>query len=310
MSVADRTAKSREMRNMKNVVKLMNKGRSFDQNMMEVDWTKARVLPNLGYTFMPKEKGVRGYRIGIGGTISEILVPDHVREGIVILYIHGGGFVSGSASASRAYSSMLAGCTGYRVISAEYRLSPEYIFPAGLEDCYNILRVIRKKYPDYKIVIVGESAGGNMSLALALKARDRGRRSVAAVIVHSPLVDFTGSLDRSIHEVEDFTVVSGFEKPMCEIYAGNEDPKNPYISPIYGDYKGFPPVFITCDYNETLYADSLALYKKCRDAGVNVKMVQMKGAFHAYGTMGNRTPETERILVENALFMDEAIGLY
>lgn len=305
MSIAIRTATSKEMTKCKNVVRLLTKGREFDENMLTVDWTKARIIPNVSYTFLPKEKGVKGYRVPIAGTVSELLLPENVKDDVVILYIHGGGFVSGSASASRAYCSMLASFSGYRVISAEYRLSPENTFPDGIEDCYNILRVIRKKYPDSKLVLAGESAGGNLSLALALKARDRGRRSIAAILSHSPVVDFTGVLDRTQHEIDDFTVKEGFQEPMRIAYAGDADPTNPYVSPLYGDFSNFPPVFLTCDYNETLYADSMAIYKKCRDSKTPVKMVQMRGAFHAFATMGTRTPETERILIENISFIEE-----
>ena len=286
----------------------MTKGFEFDENMLTVNWSKARIVSKVGYTFIPKEKGVKGYRVRIGGTESEISIPENVKNDAIILYIHGGGFVSGSAFASRAYSSMLAKYTGYRVLSAEYRLSPENQFPDAIEDCYNILRVLRMKYPDAKIVLIGESAGGNLSLALGLKARDRGRRSIAAVIANSPLVDFTGSLARTEHEIDDFTVKPGFDIPMREAYVGSQNPKNPYISPVYGIYTNYPPVFLTCDYNETLFADSMAIYRKCRAAGVKVQMVQMKGAFHAFANMGTRTPETERILRDTAIFIENAMN--
>ena len=307
MSITIREATSKEMNRNKGIVKLLTKGREFDENMLTVDWEKARIIPNLGYTFMPKEKGVKGYRVRIAGTVSEISIPKEVKDDVIILYIHGGGFVSGSAAASRAYCSNLAKYTGYRVISAEYRLSPENKFPAGIEDCYNILRVIRKKYPDSKVVLAGESAGGNLSLALGLKARDRGRRSIAAVIAHSPLVDLTGFLDRSAHEIDDFTVFENFEQAMGIAYAEGQDLTNPYISPAYGDYTGYPPVFLTCDYNETLYADSMLIYRKCKAAGVKVKMIQMQGTFHAFATMGSRTPETEKILRETVDWIQRSL---
>lgn len=306
-TVSIRTATSKEMKRARDMVRLLTKGKEFDENMMDIDWPKLRKISNLGYTFIPKERGVKGYRIRIAGTVSELLLPENVSDDVIILYIHGGAFVTGSASASRAYSSMLAKYTGYRVISAEYRLSPECQFPDGIEDCYNILRVIRKKYPNSKVVLCGESAGGNLSLALALRARDRGRRSIAAVIVHSPLVDFTDSLDRSHHKIDDFMVKSGFLKPLRQMYVGEKNPENPYISPYFGDYRGIPPVFITCDYNETLYADSLAVYKKCKEAGSRVKMIQMKDTYHAFATLGSRTPETEEILIECSNFIEESI---
>lgn len=308
MSIMVRTATSVEMKKNKSIIRKMYSRKQFDENMLEVNWRAARKLSNLSYRFFPREDGVKGYRVRIGGTVSELSLPDNVKEGAVILYIHGGGFVSGSASASRSYASVLAKYTGYRVISAEYRLSPENKYPDALEDCYSILRVIRKKYPDYKVIIAGESAGGNMSIALALKARDRGRKSIAAVIVHSPLADLTGSLDRSEHEIRDFTIVPGFEKPMREAYVGQRDAESPYISPIFADFHGFPPIFITCDYNETLFADAMTIYRKCVDAGVRAEVVQMKNAFHAFATMGTRTPETEQILIDNADFIDQCLG--
>ena len=262
-----------------------------------------RQIIEMAQEYMAIEPNVEITPVMMGGIEGELHTPQGARDDAILIYIHGGGFVSGSASASRSYCSMLAAYTGFRVISAEYRLSPENKFPDGLEDCYNILRVIRKKYPDSKLVLAGESAGGNMSLALALKARDRGRRSIAAVIAHSPLVDFTGALDRTQHEIDDFTVKEGFIEPMRIAYAGDADPSNPYISPFYGDYKGMPPIFLTVDYNETLFADSMAIYRKCRAAETPVRMVQMKGTFHAFATMGTRTPETEKILRENTSFI-------
>ena len=120
MSIMVRTATSVEMKKNKSIIRKMYSRKQFDENMLEVNWRAARKLSNLSYRFFPREDGVKGYRVRIGGTVSELSLPDNVKEGAVILYIHGGGFVSGSASASRSYASVLAKYTGYRVISAEY----------------------------------------------------------------------------------------------------------------------------------------------------------------------------------------------
>ena len=123
----------------------------------------------------------------------------------------------------------------------------------------------------------------------------------------SPIVDFTGNLDRTEHEVDDFTVKAGCLKPLNQIYVANNNANNPYISPLFGDFKRFPPTYITCDYNETLYADSKALYEKCEQSKVDVELVEVKGTFHAFATIGTGTPETKQILEENIAFMKKYI---
>ncbi|MBQ8924177.1 MAG: alpha/beta hydrolase [Lachnospiraceae bacterium] len=312
MSIKIRQAKSKEIKKNIKVVKLMTRGMSFDENMSKVNWKAVRRISNIGYAFMPKEKGIKVYRINIGDTVSEISIPDISKanerdDEVIILYIHGGGFVSGSASSSRGYSSMLAKYLGYKVIAVNYRLAPEHPFPAGLDDCYNVVSDVLRRYPKSKLILVGESAGANLAIATALRAKDNGINRIVALIIHSPFMDFSASLNRDEHKVDDFTVKEGCLKSLNEIYVGDNDVKNPYISPIYGDYNGFPPTFITCDYNETLYADAVSLYRLCEEAGVNVEMIQMKGAFHAFATTGTGTPETKQILEECVEFMRENV---
>ena len=147
--------------------------------------------------------------------------------------------------------------------------------------------------------MIGESAGANLCVALALKDRTK----VSSVIVHSPFMDFTGSINREEHQIDDFTVKAGCLKALNDIYVKKEDNKNPYISPVFGDYKGFPATFITCDYNETLYADAKILYNKCFEENVDVTMIEMKNSFHAFATIGTGTPETRKILEENIDFI-------
>lgn len=302
MSIEIREAISEEMKKNIKIVKAMTGGMGFDENMAKVNWSAIRIISSFGYKFMPKEKGIKVRKINLSGVKAEISTPEKLTSDDVIMYIHGGGFVSGSASSSQAYCSMLAKYSGCRVIAVNYSLAPENPYPKGFRDCYNAYRSILSLFPDSKIAITGESAGGNLSLAITHRIIDRKLRKPACVIVHSPFVDFTDSLDRSEHEINDFTVKASCLKPLNDIYVKNHNPKNPYISPIYGDFSKFPPVFITCDYNETLFADSMAVYNKCKETGIDVRMVQMKGAFHAFATTGTAALETKKILMENIEF--------
>lgn len=305
MGIQIREAKSDEMIKNIHTVKQMTKGMGFDENMGKVNWPFVRMISNIGYQFMPKEKDVKFKKVRLGNVKAIFSEYKFSQNKNIIMYIHGGGFVSGSAAASKGYSSMLAKYSGCKVIAVDYALAPKYSFPHGFNDCFNAFCEITKLYPEAKIILVGESAGANLCLALGLKVKKKNK--VTCILVHSPFVDFTDSLDRNEHEIDDFTVKQGCLKPLRQIYVGKNEADNPFISPIFGDFAGFPPTFITCDYNETLYADAKALYTKCEQAGVEVELVEMKGAFHAFAPIGTGSPETKQILEENIAFVHKYI---
>ena len=150
-------------------------------------------------------------------------------------------------------------------------------------------------------------AGANLCLSVALAKKEL--KKISAVIVHSPLIDLSFALDHHMHEVNDFTVNEGGLEPMKRIYVGDADVKNPYISPMYGDFSGFPATFITCDYNETLYADADKLYEMCRQNDVKVELVELKGTFHAFPASGLELPETDRILDRSIEFIKEKLEI-
>ena len=237
MGIQIREAKSEEMQKNIRTVKQMTKGMGFDENMGKVNWSFIRVISKFGYQFMPKEKGVKYKKIRLDNVKAVVSEYGQANSENIIMYIHGGGFVSGSASSSKGYSSMLAKYSGYKVIAIDYSLAPEHSFPKGFDDCYNAFCEIVRLYPNTKITLVGESAGANLCLALALKTKEMGK--VACVLVHSPIIDFTGGIDRSEYRIDDFTVKEGCLKPLNEIYVGDNMADNPYISPLFGDFHGF-----------------------------------------------------------------------
>lgn len=303
MPIEIRSVESGQMRKNIKVVKKMTGKMSFDENMGKVHWSLVRRISNFGYRFMPKEKGVKFRKMRLGDIKAITSVPDNLESENIILYIHGGGFVSGGAISSKGYCSMLAKFSGCKVIAVDYRLAPENPYPKGADDCFNAYSEILKQYPQAKIALVGESAGANLCLVTSLRVADNNLKKPSCIVVHSPFVDFCGTLDRTQHEVDDFTVKEGCLKPLNDIYVTIYDAKSPYISPLYGNFNAFPPLFITCDYNETLFADSIAIYNKCEQSGTEVKMIQMKGAFHVFATIGTGAPETQKILIENCEFI-------
>lgn len=311
MAIVRRKIKSKEMERVIRFVKQMTKSMPFDENMENFNWVKGRRRNNLFYRLMPKEKNVGFRAVDLAGRKAMVVRTKAMKKrtpledaGHVILYLHGGGFVTGNALVCKSYCSMLTKYCQAPVIAVNYGLAPEHKFPDGFEDCCNAFEIITKKCPKAQITLVGESAGGNLSLALALKYKDSGR--INCVIVNSPTVDFTGSIDHSINENHDFLVKRGCQEALVRMYVGDQDPSNPYISPICGDFTGFPPIYITCDAHETLYADAIALYDACEKAGVRAELLIAEGGYHAFAASGTNTPETTRILEETASFMRKA----
>ena len=249
------------------------------------------------YRSIPKSSGVKfGKRVlgRTGAITAECMEGDKSPD--IMVYVHGGAFISGSAASSKGYISSLARYSGCRVFSLDYTLSPEVKYPYALEECIDAVKTIIKENPDSDITLVGDSAGANLCLAVALKMKDR----ISCVILHSPVIDFSDTIDRAKYNKDSIVVKKGLRSAFEKLYFEGHDPM---ISPYFGDYEGFPPVFITCDVDEGLYADGLAVYEKCGACGIRAEMVAMKGAFHAFAVMGDSTPETKELMKDYIAFM-------
>ena len=255
------------------------------------------------YRSIPKSKEVRFSKVSLNGTKA---IVTELNEGCsdqnIIVYIHGGAFMSGSAFSTRGYASSVAVCSGCRVYSIDYSLSPEVKFPVAFDECMKAIKKIGEDNPDSKITLIGDSAGANLCLATTLKMKDK----ISCVILNSPVIDFSDTIDRARFNKDSVVVKKGLKASFEKLYFGEHDPKDPAISPFFGEYDGMPPMFITCDKDEGLYADSEAVYEKCEAVGTKVEMVAMKGAFHAFAVMGDSTPETKKLMEDYISFMKKA----
>lgn len=301
MAIQMMQMESKGMQTAISFVKKMTKSMTFDENMDQANWPKARRRNNLFYRLMPKEDGVKFQKVQIG--TEKALLAEYKKPGDdhIIIYLHGGGFVTGSAFVCKSYASMLAKYSGYKVYAVDYSLAPEHPYPQGFNDCSAAFEALVEMYPNATFTVIGESAGGCFSLILALKFKEL--HKITSVIVHSPTVDFSGVVDHNQNENKDFIVMKGCSEALKRMYVREANVENFYVSPIYGDFNDYPPTFITCDINETLYGDSVALYEKLVEAGVPVEMIKAEGAYHAFAVTGTNAPETTKILEENVAFM-------
>lgn len=207
----------------------------------------------------------------------------HMKK-YVILYCHGGGYSTGSSLYARTLTGKLAASTSMDVLSFDYRLAPEHPYPAAAEDAmqvWNYLMLLG--YGARDIIVAGDSAGGNLALSLTLKLKEEGRLLPRGLMLMSPWTDLTSSGKSHVSKAEiDPVLNASYLDEMIRNYADGQELTNPYISPLFGDYAGFPPTYIQVGSNEILLDDSVMLYKKLLKANVSVKLDMFRGMWHVF----------------------------
>ena len=254
-------------------------------------------------------KGYELRKFEIDGIPTEILKKIDSSNKKAIYLLHGGGYIMGLNNIYRntAYKySMAAG--GADVILIEYRLAPEHTFPAALEDALKGWEwMIENGYKEEDIIVIGDSAGGNLTLSLTLKLKELKKKLPKALVLISPWTDMTASgksyfenynkdaMFGSRYEIKEDMVDKMLNSPIYS-YCGDHDRKDPLLSPIFGDYKDFPPTFITVGSHEMLLDDSKVVAEKIEKAGGDVFLHIDEGMFHVYPMADKLMPESKRAM--------------
>lgn len=201
-----------------------------------------------------------------------------------ILYCHGGGYTSGNLGYSKVLASKLTQCTGFDVLAFEYRLAPEFPYPAALEDAETVWNhLMLLGYGAGDIVLAGDSAGGNLALSLCLRLKQSGRMLPGAMLLMSPWTDLTCSGD-SYEERKDLDpMLNGdYLRTVSKAYAAGADPAAPALSPLFGDFEDFPPTLIQVGSHEILFSDSQRLCEKMKQAGVSCRLEVWDDMWHVF----------------------------
>ena len=238
------------------------------------------------------------------GLKSEWLIPENSPTDKVILYVHGGGYVSGSCSDHRNFVSKFAKSTGIKCLIYEYRLAPEHPFPAALDDSvkmYNYL--LTSGYKPKDIVIAGESAGGGLTLALLLALKREKISMPSAAVAISPWTDLTCSSESytTKNKLSPAPLNSWFV--FSKHYVGKNKADNPLISPLFGDLKELPPIFINSGENDELFEDGEKFAKKAVKAGVDITFRKGSGMIHCYPLLAPMFPEATEAMNEIVHFI-------
>lgn len=240
---------------------------------------------------------------------GEWIRPDNRDHG-VILYFHGGGYVSCSAATHRPITASLARLSHLPVFSADYRLAPEFRFPAAIDDAMQTYQwLIDEGHSAQSIALAGDSAGGGLILALMLRARDTCLPLPACGACFSAWVDLAGTGDSiRTNDGRDTMFRADNIVDFARAYLGDQSPHDPYASPWYGNLRGLPPVLLQVDSSELLLDDSRRMHEKIQNAGGVSQLEIYHGLFHGWQMTDNIVPEARVSLQSTANFIRQHLS--
>ena len=231
-----------------------------------------------------------------GDVPVEWLIQPHESAQSVILYLHGGGWTMGWSNLHRRMVAYICQAAASRALAVDYRLAPEHPFPAALEDCLAAYRwLLKNGTAPQNLVIAGDSAGGNLTLATLLALRDASDPLPAAAVCISPMTDLAGT-GESFRTKHDPTLVVKFALTMARHYAGGHDLHLPLLSPHYGNLRGLPPLLIHVGEDEILVSDATRLADNARAAGVDVSLVIWPKMWHVWHLFAPHLPEARQAI--------------
>jgi epsilon-lactone hydrolase len=248
--------------------------------------------------------GVRFSRSSMGGVTTETVQSKSNTAGSsnAVLFLHGGAFIIGSPASHRSITGRLAQHTGVNVFVPNYRLAPEYPFPAALEDvlaCYRAL--LTRGYAPAQIAVAGDSAGGGLVLSLCLQLRKEGLAQPACAALISPWADLT--LTRLAPVADDALLRAAWLNQGAAAYLQGSSARGPLVSPLFADLAGLPPTLIQVGVEEILRDDSQRLAEGMTQAGVCVVLREFPRMWHDFKLYAGVVPEATLAIDEMARFV-------
>lgn len=225
----------------------------------------------------------------------------------VILQLHGGGYVGAMRNAYRTFAGLYSEISkGMSVLTIDYRVAPEHPYPAALEDAFKAYCwLLGNGYSSEQIIVAGDSAGGGLAIALCHYLKDHNMMMPLGIIAMSPWTDLTASGESYDTNYDKDPLFGGTRDSLIynKEYICDNDPTNPYISPLFGDFRKFPPMLIQVGSIEMLLSDSVSVAAKAKDQGVKVKLSIYDGMFHIFQMAGKVLPESYNAWIEIGHFI-------
>ena len=268
-----------------------------------------KTLPGLREKF-----GVKSEQVTIAGVNCYILTPGNIPEqnrNRLLVHVHGGGYVFAPGEAATREAILMAGVGKFKVISIDYRMPPDFPYPAAMDDAMAVWKDAIKTNDPKKMAIFGTSTGGGMTLAMVLRARTEGLPLPGATAPGTPWSDMTKTGDTFFtNEKVDNILVSndGWLGEAAKLYANGHDLRDPQLSPIYGDFAGFPPTILTSGTRDLFLSNTVRTHRKLRQAGVVADLHVFEGQSHAQYAGDPDAPETKEHFGELTAFFDRYLA--
>ena len=229
---------------------------------------------------------------GLEFDVADLSPRSTGRPSIVLLYLHGGGYLFGSPKTHRQVLIAMAKAFHAPAYGLDYRLAPEHPFPAAVEDAAKAYQWLLNRHPEAEVVLAGDSAGAGLAIATAVGVRDAGLRLPKAIVAFSPYSDLavTGaSVEANAKSCAMFTPRSVRE--AAAMYLAGADARDPRASPLYADLAGLPPMLMFASRHEILRDDTLRLAERASAAGVKVELVVRDRLPHVWPVFVTLLPE-------------------
>lgn len=246
--------------------------------------------------------------VQIGDLYAEWMQPVDYTQQQTILYFHGGGYVAGTCEAHHGHVTKIVNGSGIRAFLFEYRLAPEHPYPAAVEDSIAAYQyLLEQGVTPEQIVFMGDSAGAGLTLATLLALKDQGFVLPAGAVALSPWTDLKCTGESYVTNAESCLSPQDSWTIFSKRYVGNNDPTHPWISPLYGNLEGLPPLRLYVSSNEIFRDDSIRFADKARAAGVDVSLTVGEDMFHCYPVCAPLFPEATQAMNEIWEFMHEQL---
>ncbi len=248
-------------------------------------------------------------KIETGNFMMELLeLKENANTDKIILQLHGGGYVGAMRNAYRMFAGLYNEVSGgMSVLTIDYRVAPENPYPAALEDAFFAYHwLLEQGFSSEQIIVAGDSAGGGLAMALCHYLKDRGMQLPGGIIAMSPWTDLTASGESYETNYDKDPLFGGSRDSLIysKDYVGENDPMNAYISPLFGDFRDFPPMLLQVGSYEMLLSDSVSVAAKARQQGVKVHLSIYEGMFHIFQMAAKMLPESRKAWVEIGKFIE------